>query len=364
MESLTCAASLLFRGSSHSDASLIGVLIFLFLILLVIAIEAAGGSKTRRRSGTGGSTGRSGGTYPQVALRQAQKRIMFCGHCGKRVGDADAFCTHCGSNLRVPTQDLPPARAAGTPAGHITIPPVVVPAVMEVKRGMTPAEVERVASVARSTEVPRESGSPQGTAAVVSLVASHLKSAFPKTTFEVCSHHADVIHVGWKGTPQTDEARSYLQTLRLSRQIPNVDFNFHHIDSEEPSPSSASGGKDHVGESLSHLEQSARGALGGDTGIGNMGLNYSAGGGGGKMNELDLEIINKLDAILVKYRQKIAELKRKDGVVGGDDVAREEAIQILMTLEYKASEAKRLVAGAPAGLTGQEIVQWVFKRTR
>jgi hypothetical protein len=98
----------------------------------------------------------------------------------------------------------------------------------------------------------------QGTAAVVSLVASHVKSAFPKTSFEVYSHHADLIHVAWRGTPQTDEVRSYLQTLRLQRQIPNVDFNFHHTDPEKPSRSPASAGKDHVGDCISDLEQSLK----------------------------------------------------------------------------------------------------------
>ena len=94
----------------------------------------------------------------------------------------------------------------------------------------------------------------QGTTAVVSLVASHVESAFPKTTFEVYSHHADVIHVAWKGTPQTDEVRSYLQTLRLQRQTPYVDFNFHHTDPEVPSPSSASSGKDYGREYLAITE--------------------------------------------------------------------------------------------------------------
>ena len=186
MESLTCAANLLFRGSSHSDASPIGVLIFLFLLLLFIAIGAAGSSKTRRRKATaGGSLGRSGGTNPQS-----------------------------------------------------------------------------IPSMRPLREVPRESGPPQGAAADVSLVASHLKSAFPKTTFEVYSHHADVVHIAWKGAPQTDEVRSYLQTLRLQRQIPNVDFNFHHTDPEEPSGPSASAGTDHVGESLSRLDQSLREGVG------------------------------------------------------------------------------------------------------
>jgi len=282
--SLACAASLLFRGSSHSDASPIGVLIFLFLLLLFIAIGAAGSSKTRRRKATaGGSLGRSGGTNPQS-----------------------------------------------------------------------------IPSMRPLREVPRESGPPQGAAADVSLVASHLKSAYPKTTFEVYSQHADVIHVAWKGAPKRDEVRSYLQTLRLQRQIPNVDFNFHHIDSGEPSPSSASGGKGLGGESLSHLEQSARGALGGDTGTGNKGWESPAGGGGGKMTELDWEIINRLDDILAKYRRKIAELREKAGIVD----AKEEAIQILGQLGYKATEAKKLVDCCPAGLSANEIIQEVFKRTR
>jgi hypothetical protein len=86
-------------------------------------------------------------------------------------------------------------------------------------------------------------------------VESHLKSAFPNTTFGAFSYHADVIHIAWKGAPKTDEARSYLQALRLQRQIPNVDFNFHHFDSEEPSPSSASGGRDHIGEYLASGEE-------------------------------------------------------------------------------------------------------------
>jgi hypothetical protein len=226
---------------------------------------------------------------------------------------------------------------------------------------MTPAEVERVASMAPLREVQRESGSPQGTAKAVSLVASHLKWAIPKTTFEVYSHHADVIDIAWKGTPQTDEVRSL---LRVQRQILNVSLNFHHDDLGEPSPSSASGGKDHVGESLSHLEQSVRKGLGGDTGIGNIGLESPAGGGGGKMTKEELIILNKLDALLVKYHQKIAELKKKAGIVDGDETAKEEAIQILGQLEYKATEARKLVDSSPAGLSAKEIIQEVFKRTR
>ncbi len=101
---------------------------------------------------------------------------------------------------------------------------------------------------------PAQSGPPQVAASVVSLVGSHLKSAFPKTTFGVFSRHADVIHIAWEGSPQTEEVRSYLQTLRSQRQIPNVDLNFHDIDSEEPSPSSASGGKDHIGEYIASVE--------------------------------------------------------------------------------------------------------------
>ncbi len=96
-------------------------------------------------------------------------------------------------------------------------------------------------------QVSRERESPQGAPSAVSSVASRLKLAFPETTFEVYSQNTDVVHVAWRGTPPTDEVRSFLQTLRLGHQIPNVDFNFHHPDTKEPSRSSASGGKYHAG---------------------------------------------------------------------------------------------------------------------
>ena len=76
---------------------------------------------------------------------------------------------------------------------------------------------------------------------MISLVVSHLKSAFPETVFEVYSHHADVVHVAWKGSPQPDEARSL---LRQQHQIHGVDLNFHHSGPEESSPSSVSGRED------------------------------------------------------------------------------------------------------------------------
>jgi Holliday junction resolvasome RuvABC DNA-binding subunit len=78
------------------------------------------------------------------------------------------------------------------------------------------------------------------------------------------------------------------------------------------------------------------------------------------MTELDWEIINRLDDILAKYRRKIAELREKAGIVD----AKEEAIQILGQLGYKATEAKKLVDCCPAGLSANEIIQEVFKRTR
>jgi DNA-directed RNA polymerase subunit RPC12/RpoP len=105
---------------------LIGILAIFIIVRIVKAASRTVDGEQRR----------------SAALRQAQKGIIFCVRCGKQVGDMDALCTHCGSNLHVPTQDLLPARPAGTPAGHISIPPVVVPTVKEVKLGMTPAEVE------------------------------------------------------------------------------------------------------------------------------------------------------------------------------------------------------------------------------
>jgi CspA family cold shock protein len=93
-------------------------------------------------------------------------------------------------------------------------------------------------------EASRQGESPQGAPNAVSSVASRLKSSFPKTTFEVYSQNENVVHVAWRGGPKTDEVRTFLQTLRLQHQIPNVDLNFHHADTRgEASRSSASSGK-------------------------------------------------------------------------------------------------------------------------
>jgi len=84
---------------------------------------------------------------------------------------------------------------------------------------------------------PKADGPDKPTAAVVSLAANHLRSAFPKTAFEVYIDHIRVIHVGWAGTPHTAEVRSSLRALVLKGQIPNVEFDFQHTDPEDPQES-------------------------------------------------------------------------------------------------------------------------------
>ena len=83
----------------------------------------------------------------------------------------------------------------------------------------------------------RPQGPDKATATVVSLAANHLRSVFPKTTFEVYIDHTRVIHVAWVGTPHTAEVRSSLRALVLKGQIPNVDFDFQHTDPEGPQES-------------------------------------------------------------------------------------------------------------------------------
>jgi len=269
VESLTYAASLFFRGSAHSDAGGIGVLVALFLVLLFCLFS--GVPKTRGRSGTGGSVGRpggtnppsewqgwrrspggmslviSGGTSPQKVASTAPLREVPR-ESGSPLGSRAEGGPHEGPHEILPSTGEPRIRLLG--GTEPTHPPLVLG---------SPKSVVQGEGKSGGGNMPTTT---QGTVAVASSVASHVKSAFPKTTFEVYSHHADLIHVAWRGTPQTDEVRSYLQTLRLQRQIPNVDFNFHHTDPEEPSGPSASAGTDHVGESLSRLDQSLREGVG------------------------------------------------------------------------------------------------------
>lgn len=251
---------------------------------------------------------------------------------------------------------------------------------------------------------PSQSGSAQGTAAVVSLVASHVESVFPKTTFEVYSQHADVIHIAWKGAPQTDEVRSYLQTLRLQGQIPNVDFNFHHTDPGEPSGASASGGKDHVGEYLATVEPLLKKlsvdsavmleALGKTLRVGDGGEEEAVEAGARNLERSITETKGLVDVALEKCgllktaevplrEGSLAELRQmmKDQVIPSYTLLQKEcikfvnarvsaikvdAVQVLRQLDYPATEARKAVDAAWEKYgpmeTAAEVVRRVFEK--
>jgi cold shock protein len=91
--------------------------------------------------------------------------------------------------------------------------------------GPMAAKVEKLGEAQTGT-------SPQETTAVAPLVANHVRSAFPKTSFEIYIDYARVIHVGWAGSPRTAEVRTFLRGIVLQGQIPNVEFDFQHTDPE------------------------------------------------------------------------------------------------------------------------------------